>query len=154
MNRLPSFLQNVSFSFFFLFFLFFVSEDSYIYLSRETLATVVDTNRSLIDFCYISFPSPLLLARTSLPVLDAPLYISFVLAQSGQMMSSPSAMKPRPTSEVLQPAQMKQSLCQCLSSKEMKRVPPMPEISETKKCPIIQLNLMLFLSAKNQYNYR
>lgn len=53
-------------------------------------------------------------------------YMSFILAQSGQMMSSPSVMKPRPTNEVLQPAQMKQSLCQCLSSKEMKRVPPMP----------------------------
>jgi len=54
------------------------------------------------------------------------LYISFILAHSGQMMSSPSVMKPRPTSEVLQPAQMKQSLCQCLSSNEMKRVPPIP----------------------------
>lgn len=54
------------------------------------------------------------------------LYISFVLAHSGQMMSSPSVMKPRPTSEVWHIPQMKQSLCQCLSSNEMKRVPPIP----------------------------
>lgn len=53
-------------------------------------------------------------------------YISFCLAQSGQMMSSPSVMKPRPTSDVLQDAQMKQSLCQWRSSNEMKRVPPIP----------------------------
>lgn len=54
------------------------------------------------------------------------IYESFCLAHSGQMMSGPSVMKPRPTSEVLQQAQMKQSLCQCLSSNDMKRVPPIP----------------------------
>jgi len=66
--------------------------------------------------------------------------MSFILAHSGQMMSSPSVMKPRPTSEVLQPAQMKQSLCQCLSSNEMKRVPPMPE----NQSRLNQMNLCLF----------
>lgn len=59
--------------------------------------------------------------------VDLAVYESFCLAHSGQMMSSPSVMKPRPTSDELQPAQMKQSLCQCLSSNEMKRVPPIPE---------------------------
>lgn len=39
-------------------------------------------------------------------------YISFCLAHSGQMTSCSSVMKPRPTSDVLQMAQMKQSLCQ------------------------------------------
>uniref|UniRef100_A0A2M3ZMS3 Putative secreted peptide n=1 Tax=Anopheles braziliensis TaxID=58242 RepID=A0A2M3ZMS3_9DIPT len=56
----------------------------------------------------------------------AALYISFCLAHSGQMTSCSSVMKPRPTSDVLQMAQMKQSLCQWRSSNEMKRVPPMP----------------------------
>lgn len=53
-------------------------------------------------------------------------YESRCLAHSGQMMSASSVMKPRPTSDVLQLAQMKQSLCQWRSSNEMKRVPPMP----------------------------
>lgn len=39
-------------------------------------------------------------------------YINFCLAHSGQMTSCSSVMKPRPTSDVLQMAQMKQSLCQ------------------------------------------
>lgn len=60
------------------------------------------------------------------------IYINFCLAQSGQMMSSASVMKPRPTKDVLHIAQMKQSLCQWRSSKEMKRVPPMPE-TNTKR---------------------
>lgn len=55
-------------------------------------------------------------------------YISFCLAHSGHMISSASVIKPLPTRDVLQRAQMKQSLCQCLSSKDMKRVPPIPEI--------------------------
>ena len=38
--------------------------------------------------------------------------MSFFLAHSGQMMSSPSVMKPLPTIELLQLEQMKQSLCQ------------------------------------------
>uniref|UniRef100_A0A8W7PXX0 Uncharacterized protein n=1 Tax=Anopheles coluzzii TaxID=1518534 RepID=A0A8W7PXX0_ANOCL len=42
------------------------------------------------------------------------------------MTSCSSVMKPRPTSDVLHMAQMKQSLCQWRSSNEMKRVPPMP----------------------------
>lgn len=54
------------------------------------------------------------------------IYISRALAHSGQMMSASSVMKPRPTSDVLHDAQMKQSLCQCRSSNEMKRVPPIP----------------------------
>jgi hypothetical protein len=41
-------------------------------------------------------------------------------------MSEPSVMNPLPTSEVLQLAHWKQSLCQWRSSKEMKRVPPIP----------------------------
>lgn len=53
-------------------------------------------------------------------------YISFCLAHSGQRISGPSVMKPLPTRELLHMAQMKQSLCQFLSSKEMKRVPPIP----------------------------
>jgi len=53
-------------------------------------------------------------------------YMSFCLAHSGQMMSSASVMKPLPTSEVLQAAQMKQSLCQWRSSNEMNLVPPIP----------------------------
>lgn len=55
-------------------------------------------------------------------------YINFCLAHSGQMTSCSSVMKPRPTSDVLQIAQMKQSLCQWRSSNEMKRVPPIPVI--------------------------
>lgn len=56
------------------------------------------------------------------------IYMSFALAHSGQMMSASSVIKPRPTSDVLQLAQMKQSLCQCRSSNEIKRVPPIPWI--------------------------
>merc|ERR1712179_878104 len=54
--------------------------------------------------------------------------ISFFLAHSRQMMSSPSVMKPFPTMLDLQELQMKQSLCQCLPSKEMNLVPPIPVI--------------------------
>jgi len=54
--------------------------------------------------------------------------ISFFLAHSGQMMSSPSVMNPLPTMLLLQEEQMKQSLCQWRPSKEMKRVPPIPVI--------------------------
>lgn len=54
------------------------------------------------------------------------------------MSSSSSVIKPRPTSEVLQAPQIKQSLCQCLSSKEMKRVPPIPakqkSANDTNSC--------------------
>ena len=53
--------------------------------------------------------------------------ISFFLAHSGQMMSSPSVMKPFPTMLDLQEEQMKQSLCQCRPSNEMNLVPPMPD---------------------------
>lgn len=52
--------------------------------------------------------------------------MSFCLAHSGHRMSGPSVMKPLPTKEDLHMAQMKQSLCQVRSSKEMNRVPPMP----------------------------
>lgn len=55
-------------------------------------------------------------------------YISFCLAHSGHRMSGPSVMNPLPTRELLHIAQMKQSLCQLRSSKEMKRVPPIPVI--------------------------
>ena len=53
--------------------------------------------------------------------------MSLFLAHSGQRMSSLSVMNPLPTMEVLQEEQRKQSLCQCRPSKEMKRVPPMPD---------------------------
>lgn len=56
------------------------------------------------------------------------IYINFCLAHSGQMTSVSSVMKPRPTNDVLHVAQMKQSLCQWRSSKEMKRVPPIPKM--------------------------
>lgn len=52
--------------------------------------------------------------------------MSFCLAHSGHRISGPSVMKPLPTKEDLHIAQMKQSLCQVRSSKEMNRVPPMP----------------------------
>ena len=39
-------------------------------------------------------------------------------------------MKPLPTMLVLQLEQMKQSLCQCLPSNEIKRVPPIPDSNE------------------------
>lgn len=54
------------------------------------------------------------------------IYMSFALAHSGQIMSASSVMNPRPTKDVLQLAHEKQSLCQCRSSNEMKRVPPIP----------------------------
>merc|ERR1719357_478549 len=41
-------------------------------------------------------------------------------------------MKPFPTSDPLHTAQMKQSLCQCRSSNEIKRVPPMPVMGLTQ----------------------
>lgn len=53
-------------------------------------------------------------------------YISFCLAHSGHKMSEPSVMKPLPTSEPWHMAQMKQSLCQWRSSKEINLVPPIP----------------------------
>lgn len=46
------------------------------------------------------------------------------------MSSSSSLIKPRPTSDVLQSLQTKQSLCQWRSSNEMKRVPPIPTIKK------------------------
>merc|ERR1719432_242140 len=52
--------------------------------------------------------------------------ISFFLAHSGQMMSSPSVMNPFPTMLDLQDEQMKQSLCQWRPSNEMNLVPPIP----------------------------
>lgn len=57
---------------------------------------------------------------------DMLIYINFCFAQSGHRMSSPSVMNPLPTKEALQLTQMKQSLCQCLSSNDMNLVPPMP----------------------------
>ena len=54
-------------------------------------------------------------------------HISRCLAHSGQRMSEPSVMKPLPTRELPHVAQMKQSLCQCRSSNEINRVPPMPD---------------------------
>lgn len=44
----------------------------------------------------------------------ATLYISFCLAQSGQMMSSPSVINPLPTNDALHDPQLKQLLCQWL----------------------------------------
>lgn len=60
-------------------------------------------------------------------------HINFCLAHSGQMISAPSVIKPRPTSEVLHMAQMKQSLCQWRSSKEINRVPPIPTTEQERK---------------------
>ena len=54
--------------------------------------------------------------------------ISLSLAQSGQMMSSPSVMKPFPAIESWHIAQTKHCECQCLPSKEMNLVPPAPVI--------------------------
>lgn len=59
--------------------------------------------------------------------------MSRALAHSGQIISASSVMKPRPTSDALQLAQMKQSLCQCRSSNEMKRVPPIPKKKKTNQ---------------------
>ena len=53
--------------------------------------------------------------------------MSLFFAHSGQRMSSLSVMNPFPTIDTLQEEQRKQSLCQWRPSKEMKRVPPMPE---------------------------
>jgi hypothetical protein len=66
--------------------------------------------------------------------------MSFCLAHSGQMMSSASVMKPLPTSEVLQEAQMKQSLCQWRSSNEMNLVPPIPVIGFTHEVHLLANN--------------
>ena len=52
--------------------------------------------------------------------------MSLFFAQSGQIISSLSVMKPLPTMDTLQEVHTKQSLCQCRPSNEMKRVPPMP----------------------------
>ena len=52
--------------------------------------------------------------------------ISLSLAQSGQMISSPSVMKPFPAMEHLHCAQTKHWECQCRPSKEMNLVPPAP----------------------------
>lgn len=103
-----------------------LSEDIYYIYSRYTSWTPLNLIDQILFFPPLPFFS---FVSSSLDVVSHhgnDVYMSFILAQSGQMMSSPSVMKPRPTNEVLQPAQMKQSLCQCLSSKEMKRVPPMP----------------------------
>lgn len=104
-----------------------LSEDTYYTYSRYTSWTP-SIKISSFPSKFLFPPSPFLLVRFLFArcCFQNDVYMSFILAQSGQMMSSPSVMKPRPTNEVLQPAQMKQSLCQCLSSKEMKRVPPMP----------------------------
>ena len=67
-----------------------------------------------------------------LATLGSRIYMSFCLAHSGQMISVASVMKPRPTSDVLQLAQMKQSLCQWRSSNDMKRVPPIPVWGERR----------------------
>lgn len=61
------------------------------------------------------------------------IYISFCFAHSGQITSFSIVKKPRPTKLVLQLAQMKQSLCQCRSSNEMNRVPPIPNGKNVNK---------------------
>lgn len=48
------------------------------------------------------------------------------LPQSGHRMSSLSVRKPRPTRDTKHFLQLKQSLCHCLSSKEMYLLPPRP----------------------------
>lgn len=64
--------------------------------------------------------------------IDRDVYMNLSLAHSGQMILSSSVMKPRPTKLVEQLAQMKQSLCQWRSSKEMNRVPPIPVIGSVQ----------------------
>ena len=71
--------------------------------------------------------TPRLRSPTTLLYCSTVSAMSFFLAHSGQMMSSPSVMNPLPTMLALQLEQMKQSLCQCLPSKLMKRVPPIPD---------------------------
>jgi len=66
--------------------------------------------------------------------------ISFSLAQSGQMISSPSVMKPRPAILFLQRAHRKHCECQCRPSKLMNLVPP---------CPVIGLLQLVHLLAKS-----
>lgn len=78
--------------------------------------------------------------------IEVLIYISRALAHSGQMISASSEIKPRPTRDVLQLAQMKQSLCQCRSSNEIKRVPPIPVfiiISDTLRGIIISFTFCL-----------
>lgn len=48
------------------------------------------------------------------------------LPQSGHRMSSLSVRNPRPTRDIKHFLQLKQSLCHCLSSKEMYLLPPKP----------------------------
>lgn len=52
--------------------------------------------------------------------------MSLCLAHSGHSISDPSVIKPLPTKEEWHIAQMKQSLCQFLSSNEINLVPPIP----------------------------
>lgn len=63
--------------------------------------------------------------------------MSFCLAHSGHKISGPSVMKPLPTKEDLHMAQMKQSLCQVRSSKEINRVPPMPKKENRNEISIV-----------------
>jgi len=58
--------------------------------------------------------------------------ISLAFAHSGHRISAPSVMKPLPTRDVENWAQMKQSLCQCRSSNEINFAPPMPVIGFTQ----------------------
>ena len=68
--------------------------------------------------------------------------MSFFLAHSGQMMSSPSVMKPLPTIELLQLEQMKQSLCQWRPSNEINLVPPIPNIENANVGNIISCTIV------------
>ena len=52
--------------------------------------------------------------------------MSLSLAQSGQMISSPSVMKPLPAMESWHIAHIKHCECQWRPSNEIKRVPPAP----------------------------
>ncbi|CAN7986488.1 unnamed protein product [Ixodes hexagonus] len=75
--------------------------------------------------------------------------MSFCLAHSGHRISGPSVMNPLPTSELLHMAQMKQSLCQLRSSKEIKRVPPIPATYNLRGSPVMGLEQAVHLLANS-----
>ena len=77
--------------------------------------------------------------------------INFFFAHSGQIISSESVMKPLPTNDPLQEEQTKQSLCQWRPSKEINRVPPIPENSCTLIIPKIKQDLKNYSPSLRNY---
>ena len=74
--------------------------------------------------------------------------INFFFAHSGQIISSASVMNPFPTMDALQEEQTKQLLCQCLPSKDMNRVPPIPTGWSIK---ILRLCIYIWISRNNNH---